>query len=135
MTAEEIMAQDLQRNHPGRQITPESARQQLHHQLATGSLLTRIGNTLFVSRRLPEQGVEFHTINADRASDLVNNVDQYLQQIRRSGAQWAQTYYSNPRITELFFQLLEQNTDWAIAIRPVNENHEHEFTAIIRLET
>ena len=104
MTASEILARDIKLNH-NNAIDLDLAATIIQHWRADGALLTRHGNTLYLSKRVADGEVEFHTINADRAPALVDNTVEYLKSIRRAGARQVWTQYSNPKVTEVFTKI------------------------------
>lgn len=107
MTATEILARDLKLNH-NNAIDLDLAATIIQHWRADGALLTRHGNTLYLSKRVAAGEVEFHTINADRAAALVDNTVEYLKSIRQAGANQVHTTYSNPKVTEIFKEITEK---------------------------
>jgi hypothetical protein len=63
--------------------------------------IVRKGDTLILYLEVSDGHAEFHCFNADTANNLVNNVSDFYDVLRKEGFKTAETDYSNPKINEL----------------------------------
>jgi hypothetical protein len=63
--------------------------------------IVRKGDTLILYLEVSDGHAEFHCFNADTADNLVNNVSNFYDVLRKEGFKTAETDYSNPKINEL----------------------------------
>jgi hypothetical protein len=101
----QILTEDLAKNYQGFAMTVEAYHDGLMNSPKTGNFVVRKGDTLILTKKIENNGIEFHCINGERAKDLVVNVQKYLDDLKESGYDYAVTYYDNPRINELIKQL------------------------------
>ena len=107
MTPEEILAIDAQRNHePGTEVGHLRAlinEQIREHQ----GELVQSGNTLIVfSNSDGDADVEYHCFNADTPPNLAANVMKFFVMAKKLGYKTATTPYDNPKISDLFKQVV-----------------------------
>jgi hypothetical protein len=106
MTPDEILEIDATRNHePGteaghlRAIINDQLRQKAH--------LVQQGNTLILfSNSDGDDDVEYHCFNADTPQNLAANVVAFFGMAKKMGYKTATTPYDNPKISDLFKQLV-----------------------------
>lgn len=63
--------------------------------------LVREGDTLIVYEKIGDSHAEFHCFNADTAENLVKNVSNFYNVLRKEGFKTAETDYNNPKINDL----------------------------------
>ena len=106
MTPDEILEIDAKRNHePGteaghlRAIINDQLRQKAH--------LVQQGDTLILfSNSDGDDDVEYHCFNADTPQNLAANVVAFFGMAKKIGYKTATTPYDNPKISDLFKQLV-----------------------------
>jgi hypothetical protein len=127
MTPDEILEIDAQRNHkPGTQVG--NLRALINEQLRNKGDLVQSGNTLIVfSNSDGDSDVEFHCFNADTPPNLARNVIKFFEMAKKMGYKTATTPYSNPKVSELFKQLLPK--EYKLDIRRKGD----QFEAKVRL--
>ena len=106
MTPDEILEIDAQRNHePGTQAG--HLRALINEQLRNKGDLVQSGNTLIVfSNSDGDDDVEYHCFNADTPPNLAVNVMKFFEMAKKLGYKTATTPYENPKISELFKQII-----------------------------
>jgi hypothetical protein len=107
MTPDEILEIDAQRNHgPGTQVGHLRAIINQQLQENQGDILQQ-GNTLIVfSNSDGDDDVEYHCFNADTPPNLAANVVKFFELAKKLGYKTATTPYENPKVSELFKQLV-----------------------------
>lgn len=101
MTDQEIIDKDIAKNHP--EYSHAQAMLALHHEMKNpNGGKHRFGNTIFIVRKEPNNSIEFHTINADKSSDLLNNTKQFLNFSKLHGIKTAHTNFNSAKVSELF---------------------------------
>lgn len=63
--------------------------------------LAREGDTLILYLEVSDGHAEFHCFNADTADNLVKNVSNFYDVLRKKGFKTAETDYDNPKINDL----------------------------------
>lgn len=101
----QILSEDLAKNYAGFAVTVDAYFDGLMNSPKTGNFVVRQGDTLILTKKIENNGIEFHCINGERAKDLVANVQKYLNDLKAQGYDYAVTFYDNPRINELIAQL------------------------------
>lgn len=101
----QILSEDLAKNYAGFAMTVDAYFDGLMNSPKTGNFVVRQGDTLILTKKIENNGIEFHCINGERAKDLVINVQKYLDDLKNQGFDYAVTFYDNPRINELIAQL------------------------------
>lgn len=101
----QILSEDLAKNYAGFAVTVDAYFDGLMNSPKTGNFVMRQGDTLILTKKIENNGIEFHCINGERAKDLVANVQKYLDDLKAQGFDYAVTFYDNPRINELIAQL------------------------------
>lgn len=101
----QILSEDLAKNYAGFAVTVDAYFDGLMNSPKTGNFVVRQGDTLILTKKIENNGIEFHCINGERAKDLVANVQKYLDDLKAQGYDYAVTFYDNPRINELIAQL------------------------------
>ena len=107
MTAEEILAIDAKRNHPpGTEVG--HLRALINDQIRDHQgYLVQEGETLIVfSNSDGDADVEYHCFNADTPQNLAANVVSFFEMAKKLGYKTATTPYENPKVSELFKQLV-----------------------------
>jgi hypothetical protein len=106
MTPDEILEIDAQRNHePGTQAG--HLRSIINEQLRNKGDLIQSGNTLIVfSNSDGDDDVEYHCFNADTPPNLAANVMKFFEMAKKMGYKTATTPYENPKVSELFTQIV-----------------------------
>jgi len=66
--------------------------------------VVREGDTLILYLEVSDRHAEFHCFNADTADNLVKNVSNFYDVLRKEGFKTAETDYSNPKINELILR-------------------------------
>jgi len=66
--------------------------------------LVREGDTLIVYLEVGDGHAEFHCFNADTADNLVKNVSNFYDVLRKEGFKTAETDYDNPKINNLIIR-------------------------------
>jgi len=66
--------------------------------------LVREGDTLIVYEKIKDSHADFHCFNADTADNLVKNVSNFYNTLRKEGFKTAQTDYNNPKINDLIIR-------------------------------
>jgi len=99
MTIEEIISVDM-KNYPSGHHTIEDAINKTNSYIIEGKEIYRHGNTFFVTHEI-DDGIEYHSVNAEKGLDLVRNVNSFLQELHEQGYKFAVTYYDNPKILKL----------------------------------
>jgi hypothetical protein len=107
MTPDEILEIDAQRNHePGTEAGHLRAIINEQLQEHQGNIIQQ-GNTLIVfSNSDGDADVEYHCFNADTPPNLAANVVKFFELAKRLGYKTATTPYENPKVSELFKQLV-----------------------------
>jgi hypothetical protein len=107
MTPDEILEIDAQRNHaPGTKAGNLRAliNQQIREHRGE---LVQSGNTLIVfSNSDGDADVEYHCFNADTPPNLAANVMKFFEMAKKMGYKTATTPYENPKVSELFTQIV-----------------------------
>lgn len=101
----QILSEDLAKNYAGFAVTVDAYFDGLMNSPKTGNFVVRQGDTLILTKKIENNGIEFHCINGERAKDLVVNVQKYLDELKDQGYDYAVTFYDNSRINELIAQL------------------------------
>jgi len=101
----QILSEDLAKNYAGFAMTVDAYFDGLMNSPKTGNFVVRQGDTLILTKKIEDNGIEFHCINGERAKDLVVNVQKYLDDLKSQGFDYAVTFYDNPKINELIKQL------------------------------
>lgn len=101
----QILSEDLAKNYAGFAMTVDAYFDGLMNSPKTGNFVVRQGDTLILTKKIEDNGIEFHCINGERAKDLVVNVQKYLDDLKSQGFNYAVTFYDNPKINELIKQL------------------------------
>lgn len=130
MTASEILEHDIKFNHAGA-FSVNQATDIIQSLIDEGAILTRNGNTLFISQKLNDGVVEFHTINADRAPQLIDNTANYLRSIRKAGAKEVFTTYSNPKVSNAFENLASKMDDITVKTEKINQDSDRVYKTTI----
>ena len=99
----EILQRDHEMNHKHSKDFMVSVEEILVNML-DGYKLTRKNQTVIIYKPVGSvgDGVEFHCYNAGHGSELAQNVLNFFEDCRESGATWAVTPYQNPKINQLF---------------------------------
>jgi hypothetical protein len=97
LSIEEIVARDVKHNHAGSGLTYDEAITTLAGLIEDGSQLIRVKNTLFLYDEMPDQGVEFHAINADSADQLVRNLAMFFAHLKSLQVPYAKATFANPK--------------------------------------
>jgi hypothetical protein len=63
--------------------------------------LAREGDTLILYLEVSDGHAEFHCFNADTADNLVKNVSNFYNVLRKEGFKTAETDYDNPKVNDL----------------------------------
>ena len=100
----QILSEDLAKNYAGFAVTVDDYFDNLMNAPKTGNTVVRHGDTLILTKKIENNGIEFHCINGERAKDLVVNVQKYLDELKDQGYDYAVTFYDNPRINDLIVQ-------------------------------
>jgi hypothetical protein len=66
--------------------------------------LVREGDTLIAYLKVKDGHAEFHCFNADTAENLVKNVSNFYNVLRKEGFKTAETDYDNPKINDLIIR-------------------------------
>lgn len=107
MTLDEILEIDAKRNHePGTQAG--HLRALINEQLRENKAeIVQSGNTLIVfSNSDGDDDVEYHCFNADTPPNLAKNVMKFFEMAKKLGYKTATTPYDNPKISDLFTQIV-----------------------------
>lgn len=107
MTLDEILEIDAQRNHePGTEAG--HLRALINEQLQENHAeIVQSGNTLIVfSNSDGDDDVEYHCFNADTPPNLAANVMKFFEMAKKLGYKTATTPYENPKVSELFNQII-----------------------------
>ena len=107
MTLDEILEIDAQRNHePGTEAG--HLRALINEQLRENKAeIVQSGNTLIVfSNSDGDADVEYHCFNADTPPNLAKNVMKFFEMAKKLGYKTATTPYENPKISDLFTQIV-----------------------------
>lgn len=94
-----IVVADLNRHYTGRDYSEEYA-VNLVDQLQKMGQVFEAPNVLIRFRKLDDETVEFHCMNAGSGADLTNAINSLLKSLPKQFTR-AVTYYDNPRINEL----------------------------------
>lgn len=128
MSVKDIVAADLAKNHSHEQLDVDAAYKILAAQIQSGAKLYRSNNTIFITKKIGHDAIEFHTINGESGRQLMENVILYLTQLKAEGINSAVTYYDNPKITSLW-----QQSKLNVDITKVNQGQDRTFEAKVRL--
>lgn len=101
MSIEQIIRADVEKNHSGTGVTYERMMNMLNRTLREGFRLVRAGNTLFLFKDAPQNGVEFHAINPESGDKLIENTAQFGKKMKAEGKIYLLAYFDNPKIVEL----------------------------------
>jgi hypothetical protein len=107
MTPDEILEIDAKRNHkPGTQAG--HLRALINEQLQENQAeVVQSGDTLIVfSNSDGDDDVEYHCFNADTPQNLAANVLRFFDMAKKLGYKTATTPYENPKISDLFTQII-----------------------------
>jgi hypothetical protein len=109
MTPDEILEIDAKRNHEAG-TKAGHLRALINEQLQEnqGEIIQQ-GNTLIVfSNSDGDSDVEYHCFNADTPPNLAANVMKFFELAKKLGYKTATTPYENPKVSELFTQLVSK---------------------------
>jgi len=122
MTPDEILEIDAKRNHPiGTQAG--HLRAEINKQLRNQGYIVQQGNTLIVfANSGRDSDVEFHCFNADTPPNLAANVIKFFEMAKKLGYKTATTPYDNPKVSELFKQLLPKK--YKLDIKQIGDQYE-----------
>lgn len=130
MTASEILEHDIKFNH-ARSLSIDQAIDIIQSLIDEGAIITRNGNTLFISQKLNDGVVEFHAINADRAPQFTNNIENYLRSIRKAGAKEVFATYSNPKVNSIFESLAKKMDDITVKTEKIDQDSDRVYKITI----
>ena len=68
--------------------------------------IVRAGDTLILYLKVSNGHAEFHCFNADTAENLVKNVSNFYNVLRKKGFKTAETDYDNPKINDLIIRTI-----------------------------
>jgi hypothetical protein len=126
MTIDEIVSADL-KNYPPNHHTVEDGIRTIENYIFQGKDIYRQGNSLYVVEKI-DDGIEWHTLNADKSLDLLKNTNLFLKEIQEEGYKFAKTYYDNPKILKIveMFDFPQQTSQ-------VNEGQFKTYKTVVRL--
>jgi hypothetical protein len=101
MTPAEIIQYDTVKNGTG-DVTAQQVMGQLNAAVKQGWKVMQQGDTLIIFKKTKGTEAEFHTFNAARSAQLVENVIKLFALLKKVGFTTAFTTYSNPKISSLF---------------------------------
>ena len=125
MTFEELLEIDRQRNHPDR-VDYHDTLAEIAQLMSEGWSIIRKNNTVIVNKGVSKEVIEYHCFNAEKSTQLAKNVVSFLDDARSAGFKIAETPYQNPRINELFKQVIDPDK---LEIQTTKTG----FNAIVRL--
>ena len=128
MSLREILRKDLAKNYQGSGLDLADAAFSFQARIDDGETPYRSGNTLFMTKEIEDEGVEWHTINPEHSAQLVKNATGYFLMLREKGYLYAMTYYDNPKINDLITQ-----TIFPVEIQKVNEGQDRTYRSVVRL--
>jgi hypothetical protein len=99
-TMHEVLAEDLKKNYPEGWMDEDDYIAQFYR-LTEVCEIFRHGDTIFMVQPLPNNECEWHTKNAARGYDLVENFIAFLSEIKNLGFKKAITYFDNEKILGL----------------------------------
>jgi hypothetical protein len=124
MTPEEILAIDVERNHPPG-TTVGNLRAAINENYRNNGQMVQQGNTLIIFNNGKKEGdVEYHCFSADTPENLVRNVMKFFEMLKKLGCKTATTTYEDSKISQLFDQYISQY--YEVDIRQVDGQFEAE---------
>jgi len=99
-TMHEVLAEDLKKNYPDGWMGEDEYVAEFY-KLTEVAEIFRHGDTIFLVHPLPNNECEWHTKNAARGYDLVDNFVAFLIELKSLGFKKATTYFDNEKILGL----------------------------------
>jgi len=101
LTFSELLKADCLKNHSDIALSFDKAVDIILEAIVKGQTLLRFGNTMFLCKPHSATGLEFHSINADKGDQLLENFKQLVEKAKSLGYKYLITFYDNPKISEL----------------------------------
>jgi hypothetical protein len=124
----ELLKIDREKNYHGNQPNSNYTYLNLFKYVNSGNDLYRCGNTLYITDDLPDNGLEFHALNAERAGQFSKNSVEMFDLFKTMGYKYLLTYYDFPIISELLAA-----TKFDTQIDKVDEGIHRKYRAKVRL--
>jgi hypothetical protein len=127
LTFSELLKTDCIKNHSDIELSFDQAVNIILEAVVKGQTLHRFGNTMFLCKPHSTTGLEFHSINADKGEQLLENFKQLMEKVKSLGYAYATTFYDNPRISELL-----KNSGHDIEIKRLDQGKYNTYQMIAR---